>query len=179
MCHLSTSAGKVFYMVSGTLETGIYSSSQPHVYGISYPQLGIILLDAEKLDMSASFLTVTGSDVAGDNAMKLFTAMSGSARFTDVSGDYLGFQSRKVRYSYMEQFFVRVLNQDYNFTNNLTYQTGSEGDIIADFYNNPKVFITEIGLYNDQYEMLAIAKLSAPIEKTFTSEALFDISLNW
>lgn len=179
MCHLSTSAGKVFYMVSGTLETGIYSSSQPHVYGISYPQLGIILLDAEKLDMSASFLTVTGSDVAGDNAMKLFTAMSGSALFTDVSGDYLGFQARKVRYSYMEQFFVRVLNQDYNFTNNLTYQTGSEGDIIPDFYNNPKVFITEIGLFNDQYEMLAIAKLSAPVLKSFTEEALFDISLNW
>jgi hypothetical protein len=179
MCHLSTSAGKVFYMVSGTLETGIYSSSQPHVYGISYPQLGIILLDAEKLDMSASFLTVTGSDVAGDNAMKLFTAMSGSARFTDESGDYLGFQARKVRYSYMEQFFVRVLNQDYNFTNNLTYQTGSEGDIISDFYNKPQVYITEIGLFNDQNEMLAVAKLSAPVLKSFTEEALFDIQLCW
>ncbi len=179
MCHLSTSAGKVFYMVSGTLETGIYSSSQPHVYGLSYPKLGIILLDAEKLDMSASFLTVTGSDVAGDNAMKLFTAMSGSARFTDESGDYLGFQARKIRYSYMEQFFVRVLNQDYNFTNNLTYQTGSEGDIIPDFYNKPTVYITEIGLFNDQNEMLAVAKLSAPIQKSFTEEALFDISLNW
>lgn len=179
MCHLSTSAGKVFYMVSGTLETGIYSSSQPHVYGISYPNLGIILLDAEKLDMSASFLTVTGSDVAGDNAMKLFTAMSGSALFTDISGDYLGFQARKVRYSYMEQFFVRVLNQDYNFTNNLTYQTGSEGDIISDFYNKPQVYITEIGLFNDQYEMLGVAKLSAPVLKTFTEEALVDIQLCW
>jgi predicted metal-dependent HD superfamily phosphohydrolase len=105
--------------------------------------------------------------------------MSGSARFTDESGDYLGFQARKVRYSYMEQFFVRVLNQDYNFTNNLTYQTGSEGDIISDFYNKPQVYITEIGLFNDQNEMLAVAKLSAPVLKSFTEEALFDIQLCW
>lgn len=179
MCHLSTTAGKVFYMVSGTLETGIYSSSQPHVYGLSYPQLGIIVLDAEKLDMSASFLTVTGSDVAGDNAMKLFTAMSGSALFTDLSGDPLGFQARKVRYTYMEQYFVRILNQEYNFTNNLTYQTGSEGNIIPDFYNNPQVYITQIGLYNNQNELLATAKLSEPILKSFTEEALIELNLNW
>ena len=90
MCHLSTGAGKVHYIVSGTLESGVHNETQPHVYGLSYPQQGIVILDADLLDLSASFLTVTGSDVAGDNAMKLFTAMSGSALQTDLSGDYLG-----------------------------------------------------------------------------------------
>jgi hypothetical protein len=179
LTQLSTSAGKVNYIVSGTLETGIYSSSQPHVYGLSYPQQGIIILDADLLDMSASFLTVTGSDVAGDNAMKLFTAMSGAALYTDESGDRLGFQARKLKYTYMEQYFVRVLNQDYNFTNNKTYQTGSEGDIHVDFLNNPTVYISEVGLYNDNYELLAVAKLSQPIYKSFTEEALIEINLNW
>jgi len=50
MCHLSTSAGKVFYIVSGNLETGIFNPTQPHVYGLSYLNAGIIILDAEKLD---------------------------------------------------------------------------------------------------------------------------------
>lgn len=179
MCHLSTSAGKVFYIVSGNLETGIFNPTQPHVYGLSYPNAGIIILDAEKLDQSASFLTVTGSDTNGDNSWKLFTAMSGAALYTDVSGDYLGFQARKIRNNYKEQYFVRVLNQDYNFTNNLTYQTGSEGEIRSDFLNDPKVYISEIGLYNDNYELLAVAKVSNPIQKTYTEESLFEINLIW
>lgn len=183
-CNISTGAGKVFYIVSGTLEGGIYngvatSSNQPHVYGLSYPQQGVIILDADMLDISASFLTVTGSDVAGDNAVKLLKSMSGSALYTDVSGDYLGFQARKVRYNYREQYFVRVLNQEYNFTNNPTYQTGSEGDIISDFYNNPVVYFHSVGLYNDNYELLAVAKLSSPIYKSYTEEALVEVSLNW
>lgn len=179
LCHLSTSAGKVFYIVSGTLETGIYNQTDPHVYGLSYPQHGIIILDASRLDQNASFLTVTGSDVNGDNSWKLFTSISGAALYTDESGDRLGFQARKVRNNYREQYFVRVLNQDYNFTNNKTYQTGSEGEIINDFMNNPKVYISEIGLYNDNYELLAVGKVSNPIQKTFTEEALFELSINW
>jgi len=105
--------------------------------------------------------------------------MSGAALYTDASGDYLGFQARKIRNNYKEQYFVRVLNQDYNFTNNLTYQTGREGKIRSDFLNNTKVYISEIGLYNDNYELLAVAKVSNPIQKTYTEESLFEINLVW
>lgn len=179
LTHPSTSAGKSFYVVSGTLETGIYNKSNPHVYGITYPQLGIVLLDADMLDMSASFLTVTGSDVAGDNAMKLFTSLSGSALRTDLSGDYLGLQSRKVKYEYVEQYFIRIKNQEYNFSNNPTFVTGSEGDIIEDFLNKTQVYISSIGLYNDNKELLAVSKISRPILKNFTEEGLFEISLKY
>jgi hypothetical protein len=141
--------------------------------------LGVVLLDADLLDLSASFLTVTGSDVAGDNSMKLFTAISGAALYTDASGDVLGFQLRKVKYSYVEQYFIRVKNVDYNFTNNPTYVTGSEGDIVSDFYNNPIVYITSIGLYNDNHDLLAVGKVSVPIYKSFTDEALFTVSVNY
>lgn len=171
--------GEVYYMVSGSLEEGVYNKEQPHVYGLLYPRLGTILLDADLLDLSSSFLTVTGSDVSGDNAMKLFTSLSGSALYTDASGDRLGFQARKVKYEYIEQYFIRVKNGDYNFTNNPSYQTGSEGDISLDFYNNPKVYITQVGLYNDNRELLAVAKLSKPILKTYVDEALIQIDLKY
>lgn len=177
--HLVGRGGEVFYMVSGSLEDGVYNKSQPHVYGLSYPRLGTIILDADLLDLSSSFLTVTGSDVAGDNAMKLFTAMSGSALYTDASGDILGFQARKVKYEYIEQYFIRIKNGEYNFTNNPSYQTGSDGQIIDDFYGNPKVYITQVGLYNENKELLAVAKISKPILKTYTEESLIEISLKF
>jgi hypothetical protein len=177
--HLVGRGGEIFYIVSGTLEDGIYNKSQPHVYGLSYPRLGVIILDADLLDISSSFLTVTGSDVAGDNAMKLFTSLSGSALYTDASGDYLGFQARKVKYEYIEQYFIRVKNGDYNFTNNPSYQTGSEGQIIDDFYGNPKVYITQVGLYNENKELLAVGKISKPILKSYTEEALIQMDLKY
>lgn len=179
LIHNVTSAGKVFHLVSGTLETGVYNPTQPHVYGLLYPQQGIAILDADLLDLSASFLTVTGSDVNGDNSMKLFTAISGAALYTDASGDILGFQSRKLRYNYQEQYFIRVKNQEYNFTNNLTWVTGSEQDIKDDFKDKPQVYITTVGLYNEQKELLAVAKLSKPIYKSFTEETLVEVNLTW
>jgi len=177
LVHMTTQAGEVNYVVSGTLEDGVYNPTQPHVYGLMYPRLGTIIIDADMLDLSASFLTVTGSDVAGDNAMKMFTAMSGAALRTDLSGDYLGFQARKVKYTYQEGYFIRVKNQDYNFSNNPSYVTGSEGDIVTDFYDNPQVYITQIGLYNPNHELLAVAKVSKPIYKNYVNEALFTVNL--
>ena len=44
---------------------------------------------------------------------------------------------------------------------------------------NPKVFITTIGLYNDALELLAVAKLSQPVAKDFTKEALIRVKLDY
>lgn len=38
-----------------------------------------------------------------------------------------------------------------------------------------KPYITTIGLYNEQYELLAVAKLSTPIQRTFDTEQIFII----
>jgi hypothetical protein len=73
-------------MVSGSLEDGVKNRSNPDIYGLLYPKMGIIILDGDRLDGVAGFLSVTGSDVAGNNAYKLFTAVSGAAAFTDASG---------------------------------------------------------------------------------------------
>ena len=44
---------------------------------------------------------------------------------------------------------------------------------------NPKVFITTVGMYNDQNDLLAVAKLSQPIAKDFTKEALIRVKLDF
>lgn len=177
--HRVGSSGEYHYVVSGTLELGVYQPTNPKVYGLMYPRLGVLLLDAQYLDASASFLTVTGSDVAGDNPVKLFKSISGSALYTDDSGDYLGFQGRKIKSEYLERYFIRVKNYDYNFTNNPSYQTGSEGNIIDDFLNNPQVYVTQIGLYNPNHELLAVGKINTPIRKNYTTEGLYTISLRY
>jgi hypothetical protein len=132
------------------------------------------------MDQSCSFLTVTGSEIPGDNAFKMFLSISGSAKYTDSSGDILGFQGRSSEKVKSTHFFVRVKNQEYNFSNNPTFVTGSEGDLAEPtFIGDPTVFVTGVGLYNDSKELLAVAKTSQPIKKKFNTEALLKIKLEF
>lgn len=174
-------AGKRYNLVSGSIENGVFNSSAPHYYGLIYPQMGIAVLNGDALDRSASFNTVTGSEVAGDNAFKLFVALSGAAaNFTDGSGDALAMAARNSEQVKSTHYFVRIKNGEYNFSNNPTFVTGSNGDINqATFIKDPKTYITTVGLYNDRQEMLAVAKLSKPLLKSFTREALVKVKLDF
>jgi hypothetical protein len=175
-----TEVGEVYNIVSGTIEDGIYNATSPHYYGLMYKRLGIIILDGRAMDISCSFLTVTGSEVPGDNAWKLYTSISGAAKYTDLSGDVLGFQGRSSEKVKSSHYFVRVKNGEYNFSNNPSFITGSEGDLSEPtMINDPKVYITSVGLYNDAKELLAIAKTSKPIQKSFTKEALIKVRLDF
>ena len=43
----------------------------------------------------------------------------------------------------------------------------------------PQTYITTVGMYNDNNELLAVAKLSKPLLKDFTKEALVRIKLDF
>jgi hypothetical protein len=45
--------------------------------------------------------------------------------------------------------------------------------------DNPQTFITTVGMYNDNNELLAVAKLSKPLVKDFTKEALIRVKLDF
>ena len=50
---------------------------------------------------------------------------------------------------------------------------------IINFINNPQAYLTTVGLYNDANELLAVAKLSKPLNKNFTKEALIRVKLDF
>jgi hypothetical protein len=91
-----------------------------------------------------------------------------------------GFIGRNEEEVASTHFFVRVKNQQFNFSNNPTFVTGTLGDLYwQTMIKNPTVFITTVGLYNDGNELLATGKLSQPLKKTFTREALIRVKLDY
>ena len=163
-------------LVSGSITNGVYNPSAPHYYGLVYPDNAVIVIDAATLNLSASFNTVTGSGVAGDNSMKLFKSISGSA----LLGTGYGFTARSVEKKEVAYYYVRVRPASANYSNNPTFVSGSNNEIRdKKFVNNPNVYVTSIGLYNRNLELLAVAKMSKPIKKNFNSELSVTVKLEY
>jgi len=176
-----TDAGKVYNIVSGSIAGGIYNSSAPIYYGLAYPDYGTLILDGKMLDQQLNFQTNTGSDSEGNNHFRLFHSVSGSSLITNpATSDPYGFLARNSEKITSTHYFVRIKNAEYNFSNNPSYVTGSVGEIAqTTFVGDPKTYITTVGLYNDSQELLAVAKLSKPLLKSFQREALIRVKLDF
>jgi hypothetical protein len=177
----TTTSGKVYNIVSGSINSGVSNPTAPTYYGLAYPDYGTLILDGKMLDQHLGFATVTGSSVEGNNHFVLFHSISGSSFFTDPStSDPYGFQARNSEKITSTHYFVRIKNAEYNFSNNPSYVTGSVGQIAqSTFVGDPKTYITTVGLYNDNQELLAVAKLSRPLLKSFQREALVRVKLDF
>lgn len=77
-------------------------------------------------------------------------------------------------------FFCRAFNKELNYTNNPTSLSNiTDGSITASLTANPRTYITTVGLHNDAGELLAVAKVSPTIKKTFDEEVILNVRLNY
>ena len=174
-------SGKIYNIVSGSINSGVYNPAAPIYYGLAYPDYGTLILDGKMLDQQLGFATNTGSSSEGNNHFALYHSISGSGKFTDpTTSDPYGFIARNSEKVTSTHYFVRIKNAEYNFSNNPSYVTGSVGQIAqSTFIGDPKTYITTVGLYNDNQELLAVAKLSKPLLKSFQREALIRVKLDF
>jgi len=168
--------GRVFNVVSGTIATGTavtetVATSQPGGgYGLFYPDLGIIVLHPLILDASSSMATGRTSNTDDDNSAKLYNQISRSAYFA----------ARREEKISSTHYFCRAFNKEFNFSTNHTFFTSSDGSLTnVSFKKDPKTYITTVGLYNDNNELLAVAKLSRPILKNYSRECLLKVKLDF
>jgi hypothetical protein len=188
--NILTQNGRVFNLVSGSISSGIVTQSNGayEYYGLLYPDLGLAILDANRLDATLNFNSVTGSDIDGFNSFKLFKSIEGSVALNNGTSSISNIASppansfvvRADKVANVNYYFVNVRSFDYNYSTNPTYTTGSSGQLkYNSFINNPYTYISSVGLYNDQSDLLAIAKLSRPVKKYFGKEYLIKIKLEF
>jgi len=76
-------------------------------------------------------------------------------------------------------YFCRANHNEFNYSSNPTYTSGSKINVKNTTLDNPVAYITTIGLYSADNELLAVAKLSEPIKKDPTSELTFRVRLDY
>ena len=169
--------GRVFNVVSGSIQTGTAvtktaaASQAGGGIGLFYPDVGLIVLNADQMDsLVADITTVTTSNTVGANVPRFFDSIVQGAKF----------QARREERLSSTHYFCRAGNKEFNFSNNPTFFTASDGTFTqATFFKDPKTYITTIGLYNDSNELLAVAKLSQPVLKSYSREALIKVKLDF
>jgi hypothetical protein len=168
--------GRVYQIISGSngvANTSVnadgYSLSSGS-YGLFLPDIATIILNPLALSQSINLEPSRSSDSDGLNISRLFTAISGAASFQvnseeTVTSDFV---------------FVRARNSEFNYSENPSFISGSTGDVLfSTFINSPQTFMTTVGFYNDTNDLLAVAKLSKPLTKDFTKEALLRVKLDF
>ena len=194
--------------VSGSTIAGL-TASNGEGYGTFYPAKGVLILNPSAINDTVGFLNRSGSvgilSSGGENTGSATNFVSVTSTLTPLQpftsslagtgGNYydqynwegllrsmvLGadFQARSSETISSKHYFVRLRNNEYNSSNNPTY-SDTDGNIFnEDFEYDPKVYVTTIGLYNDQNECLAVAKLSRPLEKSRAKEALLRVRLDF
>jgi hypothetical protein len=94
----------------------------------------------------------------------------------DNGGD---FQARRTENVSTQHFFVRATNREFNYSNNPTYTKADGTFSETTFENDPQTYITTVGLLNNSNELIAVAKTSQPINKSFDKEVLIKVKLSF
>jgi hypothetical protein len=165
--------GRVYQIISGsngTAFSGTGYSPSSGSYGLFLPDISTIILNPLALSQSINLTPSRSNDSDGLNTQRLFTAISGAASF----------QLNSEETSTSDYVFVRARNAEFNYSENPSFISGSTGDVIySNFINSPQTYVTTVGFYNDTNELLAVAKLSKPLLKDFTKEALVRVKLDF
>ena len=76
-------------------------------------------------------------------------------------------------------YFCRVRHNEFNYSSNPTYVTGSKIRVKNIASDDPVSYITTVGLYNANNELLAVAKLSEPLRKDPSNELTLRVRLDY
>lgn len=167
-------ATRAYQLVSGSNGSGVgptggYTQDSGS-YGILFPDLGVIMLNPYALSESIGLTPNRTFNAPGFNNRTMYDAITAGSSFALNSQETLT----------SDYVFVRARNSEFNYSENSSFISGSTGEVIySSFINNPQVYITTVGLYNDTTDLLAVAKMSRPLIKDFTKEALIRVKLDF
>ena len=172
-----------YTLISGSQGTAANQISLPSgSYGYVFPSEGLIILNALALQQP----TASGGLAVTWNSQSNATVYSANPDHNynnrilfDLIKKGENFRIQASETISSRYFFCRVKNAEYNFTSNPTIIDSNGNLLYATLINSPVTYPTTVGLYNNTGDLLAVAKMSKPLQKDFTKEALIRVKLDY
>jgi len=162
-----------------------YTSSTQQAAGLVFYQAGIVVVTGSVFGTLLSSSTIQ-SNIGGFSASTdggdIDTLMSG----TSISGNCDQFRRRLYNLSFNNTtelnstiYFCRVNHGDFNFSSNPTYTEASKIVVKTNPTDMPVSYVTAVGLYSSDNELLAVGKLSEPLKKDPSNELTIRVRLDY
>lgn len=170
-----------FFIGSNGTNTGTFSGSldEIRVYKKGLSSNEISYLSNNSFQNGYAYQTArignifykSGTVVVSDPRPKYANAMMGQFGNFDYGGTSYGFTGsfRSTTTFYEHEVICKIRRSEYNFTLNPSirkdkdpYADTAEDYVTSSFFNP---YITTIGLYNENRDLVAVAKLASPLEK--------------
>jgi len=173
---------------SGASATGGTANTVGGDYGIlsgsGHPNAGVVFYQAGIAVISGSLFAGVAQFHSDSAGYKPFT---NAAVSSSISGacDSLRRRLHNIQFNNTTEinskiYFCRVSNNKFNYSANPTYLSSGKIRVKGDQRSRPPVsYITTIGLYNSDRELLAVAKLSEPLRKDPTNELTLRVRLDY
>ena len=168
------------------------TSHYTHKVGVIYYQAGIVALT------SSIFNSTADLGLGGDDTPNYFgsrydgvgedvvTSITASLQGTAISGTCNGLRNRMKTMTFNNTtelnstiYFCRANNNEFNYSSNPTYVENSKLRVKSEATDSPVSYITTVGLYSADNELLAVAKLSEPLRKDPTNEITLRCRLDY
>lgn len=185
------SASTDFKVNSPIGEYGVLSASLGGAYiaGAASGFCGLVFYQAGIMVLTSSIFQGTGStaklsqDVLMSSSNRTMTQMlTGSS----ISSSADAFRQRVYDISFNNttelnstHYFCRINHNEFNYSANPTYLSGSKMVVKNNRTDAPLTYITEVLLYSDDGELMAVAKVSEPIKKTPENTMVLRIRTDW
>lgn len=155
-------------MDTSSTHTASFDGDKYWYAGLIFYQAGVVVLTGSvfgDLLNSAPTDFYDGDDIDG--------VLTGST--IETLGDSLRHRIYNIQFNNTTElnstvYFCRVNHNEFNYSSNPTYLDSSKIRVKTQATDEPVSYITTIGLYNDNNELLATAKLSEPLKKSASNE---------
>ena len=164
----SFGAGQVVNNDTGSLANG-------QKVGLIFYQAGVAVLTASIFQTaSAGGILVNGVGrtelLTGKTIKKVLTGSSISSSANALRRRIYNLSFNNTVELNSTIYFCRLKHNDFNYSSNPTYLSASQIRVKNDGTDMPVAYITSIGLYDDDNNLLAVGKLSEPLRKDPTIE---------
>ena len=157
---------------------GVLYNASNTARGVVFYQAGIAILATGSWDNVTDFNSGSAPIYSYTTAQSLVSAsISGSCDAVRHRIQNISFNNTTEINSSI--YFCRVPHNKYNYTSNPTYLSSSQIVVKSIGTDTPISYITTIGLYSSNNELLAIAKLSEPLRKDPSNEITLRVRLDY
>jgi len=176
----ASDSGQTLNTVGGDYGLLYESGSNNVVRGLVFYQAGIVALSTSSFSASAGFVTDFYSASAGTSSVEdMFISSSITA-----SCDALRHRVQNISFNNTTEinstiYFCRVPHNKYNHSANPTYLSASTIRVKSVNTDTPVAYITTVGLYSSDNQLMAMAKLSEPLKKDPSNEITLRVRLDY